>query len=88
MTTAEQIRQYAINHYIAPTRAAGQEEVHIRLGDIRQKMGLTNPLQSIRSALGTRLFQDEACVELVNAVGRRAGADTYFQFHIHSSSSK
>ena len=65
MTTAEHIRWYAIKHHIAPARAAGREEVRIRLGDIRQKMGLTNPLQSVRSALGTTLFQDEAGVELI-----------------------
>ena len=35
MTTAEHIRRYAITHYIAPARAAGQEVVRIRLGDVR-----------------------------------------------------
>ena len=77
MTTAEHIRWYAIKHHIAPARAAGREEVRIRLGDIRQKMGLTNPLQSVRSALGTKLFQDEAGVELLAPIGPRAGANTY-----------
>ena len=72
MTTAEHIRWYAIKHYIAPARAAGREVVRIRLGDIRQKMGLTNPLQSVRSALGTKLFQDEAGVELLDPIGPRA----------------
>ena len=88
MTTAEYIRWYAIKHYIAPARAAGHEEVHIRLGDIHQRMGLTNPLQSIRSALGTKLFQDEAGVELLTPIGPRAGAETYCRFRIHSSPSK
>ena len=73
MTTAEHIRWYAIKHHIAPARAAGREEVRIRLGDIRQKMGLTNPLQSVRSALGTKLFQDEAGVELLAPISPRAG---------------
>ena len=57
MTTAEYIRWHAIKHHIAPARAAGSEEVCIRLGDIRQRIGLTNPLQSVRSALGTKRFQ-------------------------------
>ena len=75
MTTAEHIRCYAIKHHIAPARAAGREDVRIRLGDIRQKMGLTNPLQSVRSALGTKLFQDEAGVELLAPIApaRRRG---------------
>ena len=82
MTTAEHIRWYTIKHHIAPARAAGREEVSIRLGDIRQKMGLTNPLQSVRNALGTKLFQDEAGVELLIPIDPRAGADTYCHFRI------
>ena len=82
MTTAEHIRGYAIKHYIAPARAAGREEVRIRLGDIRRKMELTNPLQSVRSALGSKLFQEEAGVELLAPIGPRAGADTYCHFRI------
>ena len=88
MTTAEHIRWYAIKHYIAPARATGREVVRIRSGDIRQKMGLTNPLQSVRSALGTKLFQDEAGVELLDPIGPRAAADTYFHFRIRPLSSK
>lgn len=88
MTTADDIRRYAIDHYIAPARAAGHEEVCIRLGDIRQNMALTNPLQSIRSALATRLFRDEAGVEFLTAIGPRAGADTYCRFRINPSPSK
>ena len=85
---AEHIRRYAINEYIGPARAAGREKVCIRLGDIRQGMGLTNPLQSIRSALSTKIFQDEAGVELLNVIGPRTGADTYCEFRIHPSPSK
>ena len=51
MTTADAIRAYAIQHFIAPARAAGQGEVAIRSGDIRNGMRLTNLLQSVRSAL-------------------------------------
>ena len=82
MTTAEDIRWHVIKHYIAPARAVGREEVHIRLGDIRQRMGLTNPLQSIRTALATKVFRDEAGVELLAPISPRAGADTYCQFRI------
>ena len=88
MTTAEQILWHTIMHYIAPARAAGREEVGIRLGDIRQKMGLTNPLQSVRSALGTKLFQDQAGLEILVPIAPRAGADTYCHFRIRPLPSK
>ena len=88
MTTADHIRWYVNEYHIEPARAAGQTEVHIRLGDIRQQMGLTNPLQSVRSALSTKLFQDEAGVELLEPLDSRAGADTYCRFRIRPLSSK
>lgn len=88
MTTADHIRWYVNEHYIAPARAAGQAVVHIRSGDIRQQMGLANPLQSVRSALSTRVFQDEAGVELLEPLDSRAGADTYCRFRIRPLSSK
>lgn len=83
MSMADRIRWYVVKHYIAPARAAGHEEVRIRLGDIRRDMGLTNPLQSVRSALGTKLLQEEAGVELLHPIDPRAGSDTYCHFRIH-----
>ena len=82
MRTAEHIRQFVIERYIRPARDADRHEVHIRLGDIRQQMGLRNPLQSVRSALDTRLFEVEAGVKRVSAVSPRAGADSYYHFRI------
>ena len=88
MTTADSIRRYTIEYHVVPARVAGHEEVSIRLGDIRREMGLTNPLQSVRSALGTKLFQREAGVELLAPIDPRAGADTYCRFRIRPLPSK
>ena len=82
MSTAAHIRWYVIKNYIAPARAAGEVEVRIRLGDIRQGMRLVNPLQSVRSALSTKVFQREAGVELLTRIGPRDGADTLCHFQI------
>ena len=88
MTTADSIRQHTIEYHITPARASGLEEVSIRLSDIRREMGLRSPLQSVRSALGTKLFQDEAGVELLAPIGPRAGASTYCRFRIRPLPSK
>ena len=88
MTTADQIRWYTIKHHIVPARAAGREEVSFRLGDVRQAMRLTNPLQSVRSALSTKLFRDEAGVELLAPIDPRAGSDTCCHFRVHPLASK
>ena len=88
MTTADQIRWYTIKHHIMPARAAGREEVSFRLGDVRQGMRLTNPLQSVRSALSTKLFRDKAGVELLAPIDPRAGSDTCCHFRVHPLASK
>ena len=88
MSTADRIRWYVVENYIAPARAAGHEEVRVRLGDIRRNMRLTNPLQSVRSALSTKLLQDQAGVELLEPIHPRAGADTYCRFRIKPLPSK
>lgn len=85
MSTADAIRAFVIRHYIAPARAAGHEEVGVRLGDIRTKMQLTNPLQSVRGALGTKVFQEVAGVEILEPIDPRAGAETYCRFRICST---
>ena len=43
------------------------------MGDIRQAMKRTNPLQSVRSALGTTVLQDKAGVDLAAAIDPHAG---------------
>lgn len=88
MTQAERIRSFVIKHFIAPARAAGHEELSVRLGDVHREMGLTNPLQSVRSAIGTKVFQREASVELLAPIDPRSGADTCVHFRIQSSKPK
>ena len=82
MSTAAHIRWYVIENYIEPAREAGEMEVSIRLGDIRQGMRLPNPLQSVRSALSTRVFQKEAGVELLTRLGPRDGPETLCHLRI------
>lgn len=82
MTVAQHIRWFAIEHYIEPAREAGHQEVSIRLGEIRRRMGLANPLQSVRSALGTQVFQREAGVQLLAPIDPRPQADTCCRLRI------
>ena len=85
MNNADAIRAYVIRHYVASARAAGNEEGGICLGDVRTKMQLTNPLQSVRSALGTKLFEEMAGVEIVEPIDSRAGADAHCRFRVRAT---
>ena len=82
MATAEEIRYFVSNNYIEPSRLNGQTVISIRLGGVRQRMKLANPLQSVRSALSTKLFQKQNGVELLTPVNQRAGANTTWHFRV------
>ena len=84
MSTADAIRAYVNRVYIAPARTAGQREVSVRLGDIQQGMQLANPLQSVRSALDTKLFREMAGVEMIEPIDPRPRADTRCRLRIIS----
>ena len=81
MASAERIRQYVIEQYVAPARAAGDREIEIRAGDIRQGMGLDTPLRFVCSAIETQVFQVAANVMLERR-GPAYGADVTWRFSL------
>ena len=82
MSLAERIRQYAIDQYVAPARAAGAREIEVRAGDIRQRMALENPIQAVCSAIETQRFQATANVEMLERRGPTYGADVTWRFSL------
>ena len=82
MNLAERIRQYAIDQYVAPARAAGAREIEVRAGDIRQGMALENPIQAVCSAIETQRFQATANVEMLERRGPTYGADVTWRFSL------
>ena len=82
MATADEIREFVYKNYIEPARSKGCGDIYIRLGDVRQGMRLANPLQSVRSALSTQIFQSQAGVDLLTPIDHRADAATIWHFQV------
>jgi 5-methylcytosine-specific restriction protein B len=57
MTQAEKIRQFALDHYVAPARKGGLAVVTIRAGDIHREMNLANAMPAVCSAIGSNKFE-------------------------------
>ena len=74
MTQADQIRQYVIEHYIQPARAAGKKLITIRAGTIHVEMQLEDRLPNVCSSLDAQKFYDQAEVTLVKRSGPNQGS--------------
>ncbi|SRR5712692_2757824 len=82
LSQADRIRQFAVDHYIAPARAEGRSEITIRAGDIHQAMGLANAMPAVCSAIGSHKLEELARVTPVKRIGPANGANVYFQFSL------
>jgi hypothetical protein len=80
MTQAEKIRQFALDHYVAPARAKGLAVVTIRAGDIHREMNLVSAMPAVCSAIGSNKFEQIAQVRSITRTGPANGANVYFEF--------
>jgi hypothetical protein len=82
MTQADRIRQYVLDHYVAPARAKGRAEITIRAGDVHQEMGLANRMPAVCSAIDSNKFNQLARVIPIGRRGPANGANVFFQFRL------
>lgn len=85
MSQADWIRQIALESYILPARAAGQEQVVIRAGDLHSAMKLKNAMPAVCSALHSEKFESFAGVTKLDVSGPANGANVYFRFAVTPS---
>jgi hypothetical protein len=82
MRQADRIRAFAIERYIAPARLAKQSRIVMRAGDVHRDLGLANAMPAVCSAIGSKLFSEEAGVILLGRQGPTNGANVYFEFSL------
>ena len=78
----ERIRQFALDHYVAPARAEGAPEITIRAGDVHREMSLANAMSAVCSAIGSNKLTRLAHVTPINRTGPANRANVYFQFSL------
>ncbi len=66
MTCSEEVRKHVVEQYISPARSKGEDSVQVRAGNVHNDLHWTGRVPSVCQALGSRKFQHEAGVELVD----------------------
>lgn len=66
MTCSEEVRNHVVKQYISPARNNGKESVQVRAGTVHNELHWTGRVPSVCQTLGSRKFQEEAGVELVD----------------------
>ena len=79
---ADQIRQFAYQHYILPTREKKGTSVTIRAGDVAKVLKLQDRIAAVCSALGAKTFQSQYDVKLVERTGPHTSTTTEFKFEV------
>ena len=77
---ADEIRLYALAHYVAPWRESDADVLTIRAGDVEREMGLRNATPNVCSALEGRKFLALANLSLVGRDGPRRSTTTTFHY--------
>ncbi len=71
MSQADEIRQYALEHFIEPARHIGRRYVEIRLGAVQEGIGERSNVPNFINALGGRKFLKLANLELLRTSGAK-----------------
>jgi 5-methylcytosine-specific restriction protein B len=79
-SVADRIRQYALDHYIAPARKNGALVATIRAGDVHNALGLTNAHANVCQALRGSKFQELADVGVPSFSGPDNSSTTTFTY--------
>jgi len=58
--------QHVIHSYVEPARKRGDKTIQVRVGNVQKELGWTNRTPSIFSTLGSRKFQHEAGLQLID----------------------
>ena len=82
MRPPDQVRQYAFDHYITPTRAKSQRTVTIRVRDIHSALHFSRRAALVCSALGSLAFERQYGVTLQSRDGPSFGMSTSFTFKV------
>jgi len=77
---AEEVREYALQHYIEPARAANAPSVHIRAGDIHKALNFHARLPLICSGLTAMSFRRAHNLRLLKIDGPGQSTTTTFTF--------
>jgi hypothetical protein len=85
VSLADWIRQEANERYVAPLRGTPDCRIRIRAGDVHKALGLNGRYPAVCDALGSKIFEREFGLELVERTGPQHGANVVFVFKFRTT---
>jgi hypothetical protein len=82
MTCSEEVRKHVVEKYISPARNKGEDLVEVRAGTVHSELHWTGRVPSVCQTLGSRKFQREAGVELVERSRPGPSTTVVFTFRL------
>ena len=69
MSPSDVTKQHVIEKYVRPARDRGERTIEVRVGNVLKELGWSNRTPSVFSTLGSKSFQDEAGLQLIEKRG-------------------
>lgn len=82
MATADEIRYYAMSHFIVPARRWGKHFVVISASDIAKGLKIKNRFPNICSSIDSTKFQQLAVVKMVSREGPKHSSSVKWKFEL------
>ena len=82
MSPTDLTKKHVIEHYVRPARSRGEKTIEVRVGNVLKELGWSNRTPSVFSTLGSKSFQEEAGLQLIEKRGGppSGGPSTTWQF--------
>ena len=82
MSPSDLTKRHVIEKYVRPARVRGEKTIEVRVGNVLKELGWSNRTPSVFSTLGSKSFQEEAGIQLIQKRGGPAsgGPSTTWQF--------
>ena len=75
-SSADSIREHAVEEYVAPARQRRDRAFSINVGEVHRTLGLNNLVPSVCSALVSKKFLQENHLHLISKTGPPSGKST------------
>ena len=82
VSRADQVRQYVVDYFLVPTRAAGKRRMTVRAGDVHKGLGWNNLMPSVCSALDSHKFLTLSGVKLIDRRGPEKSTTAEWTFEL------
>ena len=83
----EEVQRHVLTAYVGPAKLRGEDTVRIKAGDVHRDLHWVNRVPSVCTTLGSKKFQRETGLKLIEKEGPPSGMGTRAVFTYKLSSS-